>query len=87
MGPGAFLTSARSGRLETGGILRPAIDGDTSRADIRRDGRAYLATVQQLADLGALEGGVQVWVDRLALSAGAAANAVVAEHLGKEGML
>jgi hypothetical protein len=47
----------------------------------------YLATLQQLADLGALEGGVQVWVDRLALSTGAAADAVVAKHLGNEGML
>ncbi len=42
----------------------------------------FLSTLNKLDADGAIQGGVQVWLDRLALNTGAAADAVVTRYLG-----
>jgi hypothetical protein len=43
---------------------------------------AYLQLLGQLDDAGALEGGMQVWLDRAAMSFGAAADSVIGRYRG-----
>lgn len=45
-------------------------------------GDVFINTLTRLERDGALEGGVQLWLDRLALNTGAAADEVVARHRG-----
>jgi hypothetical protein len=48
-------------------------------------GEMLLGVLERLDRDGVIEGGVGVFLDRQALNYGAAADAVVAKHLGKEG--
>ena len=48
-------------------------------------GELFLNTLTKLDADGVIEGGVQVWLDRLALNTGAAADAVVARYRADEG--
>jgi hypothetical protein len=46
-------------------------------------GEAFISTLQKLDADGAIEGGVQVHLDRLALNTGALADAVVTRYRGE----
>jgi hypothetical protein len=48
-------------------------------------GELVISVLTKLDADGAIEGGVQVYLDRLALNCGAAADAVVARHIGEGG--
>jgi hypothetical protein len=65
---------------------------DALRSDSRGFALAFAALGDQFVNVltrlerdGALEGGVQVWLDRLALNAGAAADEVVSRYRGGNG--
>jgi hypothetical protein len=45
-------------------------------------GDVFINTLTRLDRDGAIEGGVQLWLDRLALNAGAAADDVVSRYRG-----
>jgi hypothetical protein len=45
----------------------------------------FVSTLNKLDQDGAIEGGVQLWLDRLAMNLGAAADSVVSRYRGEAG--
>lgn len=68
----------------TGDILRVlAADPRSLAMAFAALGEAFISTLQRLDADGAIEGGVQLHLDRLALNTGALADAVIARHRGE----